>query len=56
LRDEAYVRAVNNVEKVVHAVAPTFSDVDRATLQFNIFLLKMMPYYTGIPRKPQDDR
>ena len=55
MRDEAYVRAVNNVEKVVHAIAPSFSDADRATLQFNIFLLKMMPYYTGIPRKQNDN-
>jgi hypothetical protein len=50
----AYVNAVNNLEKVAAILSPQLPPDDRATLQFNMFTLKMMPYYTGIePHKKE---
>lgn len=46
------------MEKCVDVLKAEFhlKDEDLATLQFNLFVLKMMPLYTGLePRKMNDN-
>jgi hypothetical protein len=48
---EAYKLAVANLERVVSDHKPFCTPRQQATLQFNIFLLKMQPQFTGIEVK-----
>ena len=53
---EAYKQAVRNLEAVVkeHRSAYMLNPKQMATLQFDIFLLKMQPQYTGILPKEKE--
>jgi hypothetical protein len=50
--DNGYVRAVDNIEKVLKHFTQDTDAEYQATLAFNVFLLKMQPQYTGIKSKP----
>lgn len=54
MRSNAYVHAVDNLDALLNRVKKTNllfpEDID--TLSYNVFILKMMPLYTGIERKP----
>jgi hypothetical protein len=49
--DNGYIRAVDNIEKVLQYFTKGQDEEYKATLQFNVFLLKMQPQYTGITKK-----
>jgi hypothetical protein len=58
--DNGYIRAVDNIEKVLQYFTKGQDEEYKATLQFNVFLLKMQPQYCGIGKggkvnKPKSD-
>ncbi len=52
---EAYKQAVENLTQIVkeHQTKFQLTPAQRATLQFNLFLLKMQPQYTGIIKEKE---
>lgn len=48
MEDNGYVKAVDNLEKVIKHFTKDCDAEYKATLQYNLFLLKMQPQYTGI--------
>ena len=51
---EGYKQAVGNVEKMYKNYGWLLSEADRATFQYNIFMLNMQPQYTGITIKEKE--
>jgi len=51
---EGYKHAVGNVEKMYKHYGWLLNEDDRATLQYNIFMLKMQPQYTGLTIKEKE--
>jgi len=51
---EGYKQAVGNVEKMYKEYGWLLSEKDRATFQYNIFMLKMQPQFTGITIKEKE--